>query len=231
MPPILCRKAPNAIPFSELHTAIRQQIRQNTLMTAKHWVNNPDLHKLYNQIYSKVRRGKPFFGYGNWYTYLEKEHKISVLKARSGTYPKRDYFMVEAEIKNGTPLTPWYWAKSKKLCNLYYRIAHTAGSNGLNFGGHGDWYKYLKNVHGIDEAYAERPKAEKTKSIIERDNSLVQQEIQKGTPMSWAHWRANEKLKKIYFRIQRRKVGGIYFCGHGSWYKYLKNVHDTYVEI
>ncbi len=72
------------IPPRQVHREIREQIKKNVNLEAKVWQENKgpvnqkgrSLSNLYHLARRNVIGGKSFFGHGDWYTYLEKHHKI-----------------------------------------------------------------------------------------------------------------------------------------------------------
>ncbi len=56
---------------------------------------------------------------------------------------------VQEKIKEGVSLGMNHWRTTPKLNSLYVLCSRRKGANGKSFFGHGNWYRYLEEVHNV----------------------------------------------------------------------------------
>ncbi len=138
---------------AEIHASINKKIQDGRSDTA-HWTKNKELNALYHTALVRKVGGKPFFGHGNWYEYLEKQHGISSL-TRESYYDNQIHELINKKIRDGTPTGADHWRKNKELHPLY-RATFRRKVGGKSFFGHGRWKDYLQALAGIVEGFSKQ---------------------------------------------------------------------------
>ncbi len=157
---------------NDLHSAVSEAIQQVGVTSSKQWdhsqrtvQNGQTLGALYSAVVKRKRRGKPFFGFGTWNSYLERVH---------GVVPLDQNFWVDerlhrtiAVLVQRFPPEKISWSRAnrnvalhgKTLANLYYlawrsnrpkAVKHSERRVRENFFGHGSWKKY---AHWVKKEY------------------------------------------------------------------------------
>ncbi len=112
-----------------------------------------------------------------------------------------------------------HWESKSSLKTLLHRVRRER-KKGKSFRGHGTWYKYLEQEHGINSLTAMEG------TYHEQTHNLVEKEIQKGTQMDAGYWDEHSRLRNLYSRVRNQTIRGKRFAGHGSWAEYLKERHN-----
>jgi hypothetical protein len=189
-------------------------------------------------LYSAAQRrqgsnGKPFFGYGSWYDYLEKHLGVSSLDKRNLTNERLNHYIRMAASSADT-MNALHWQNNHEpvspqghsLKNLY-ALARARKKKGRSFFGHGNWRDYLVNELGIPlEPYnvTRRGVSYADDEILE----MVHNRLKEGFSTSQKEWlkrgqKGHESPRNVYSLVATREKRGRSFFGHGSWDAFLKN--------
>ncbi|OIO26118.1 hypothetical protein AUJ14_02770 [Candidatus Micrarchaeota archaeon CG1_02_55_22] len=147
-----------------LEGLVSLEIANNTPMHARYWLDSPTLKVVHREIQRRNKNDRKFsgiepgfFGYDDWYTYLQKRHNISVMREISEDnphekkYKRKEYYpstrertedgaiayqrgelktRIWQEIKNNPnrPTHQKYWLSQPDLRTLY-QTAEKMGPN------------------------------------------------------------------------------------------------------
>jgi hypothetical protein len=150
-------------PDEEVHTMISEQLMKQVPTGSEHWristepaaPTGQSLQALYYLARGRRVGGKSFFGYGNWYNYLEQRHRVGSLD--TAYLPNaRVHSMIARQIANGVSMTTEHWVKSNEPAteagqslNNLYQIVRRRRVHGKLFLGYGDWKTYLREAHKV----------------------------------------------------------------------------------
>jgi len=195
---------------------------------------------LYDYARRSIVKEKKFFGYGSWYEYLIKVHKVS---------PTTPNFMPDARVHSYISRAldsvkntgAKYWSRNKEPISpvgqslqALYSLARTRKKNGINFFGFGSWSEYIEKTHGIEMQKYKTGKKGKVYSN-EFINSLISEKLITVTSHDPSYWRNNfglvsntgQTFNSLYRLVEKRKRVGKPFMGHGTWPMYLEKVHGS----
>ena len=152
---------PRFMPPERVNSLISQQLSRQVAAGPKNWIRSRtpvtatvhSLANLYNLARVQKKRGKPFFGHGDWYTYLNNMHGVSPL-TRDYMPDARLHKVISQQLPRTTKAREWQMSKEHdtpsghSLANLY-TLAYTRRKRGKSFFGYGSWSRYLEAEHGI----------------------------------------------------------------------------------
>lgn len=122
--------------------------------------------------------------------------------------------------------------EGRSLSGLYQALAR--GSGITRFGGHSNWYTYLRAVHGIKEPEERihlRGPIAAHKLTDDQIHGLILGAIHATGKSTANDWRSSKTtheghtLGSLFKEASNRKVGKTGFWGHGYWDIYLEKKH------
>lgn len=141
----------------EVHKLIGEQIRENVNLDSSYWRNQKKLVNKYGQSLSTLlrlartrkSRKTPYFGHGNWYTYLEKVHGVSSLSSRNMPNNRLNFY-VTREIRKRVNPSATFWQSSFEPISpaghslkALYELVKKRKARQKQFLGFGNWKDYL----------------------------------------------------------------------------------------
>ncbi len=104
-------------------------LRRRMPSHVEYWKHSPECLPLYQAAEDSTEKGVSFFGYGDWYSFLEGEYNISPVRTMEygGRKYTRDFFPWELTagikhmIESGAPREALYWIKQVET-PFYYRV-------------------------------------------------------------------------------------------------------------
>ena len=198
----------------KLHQQIVFYAQHSPSIDVKFWKTVPKLNSLHVMAQKRFKKGKSFFGYGSWYEYLARKHKIFSI-TRKGYYDEQLHYKVAAEIAKGTPMNPAHWEDTPELRPYFSNIRNRL-VKGKKFFGRRKWHLYLKHEHGY------RLKPRKSGSAARIPDEKVHPRVLKALEeIDWntsvGAWQGRKSHARLYELVKRRK-----FFNSGGWHGYLR---------
>ncbi|MBI4406786.1 hypothetical protein HY571_02635 [Candidatus Micrarchaeota archaeon] len=151
---------------------------------------------------------------------IPKLHRLVGLGLKSGLVRASDWMHSKEKISRYAP-------------NSIYRTICNIERNGKPFIGHGNWYAYLENQHGVSRPEMgsgfrgkRTSSPEELKELIRR---IIEETYEKGSPaVAASDWRASQRvvcnrtLGAVFQEASNWKVGGKGFGGYGRWHVFLE---------
>jgi len=142
------------IPDERIKSRIQMLLHNGVNPSGSHWIQNnqviPEISQSPHSLY-ETARGRKFFGHGNWRTFVETEFNVEYGRRNVRLSDEKLHRMITQVIQSGHSLKLEDWTSNRvqdAVTNLSpFHLANRAARRG--YFGHGNWYTYLEQRHGI----------------------------------------------------------------------------------